>query len=144
MERNTYDFETDGWWTINRIVHSANPKAVIAFSFGGDEQGCLCKGVDDFTGGDTWSKQDLSRLTPARLPAREGLLWHGKIYCGNVYHGQGDANQFTDRELIDWIQTCNKEGGVCTLDWPIEPRTGLLTDFGFAQLKRVAHAVNGE
>jgi len=143
MQRNTYDFDTDGWWTIDRIVHSANPKAVIAFSFGGDEQGCLCKGVDDFTGGDTWSKQGLSRLTPAHLPAKDGLLWHGKIYCGNVYHGQGNADQFTDQELIDWIKTCNKQGGVCTLDWPIEPRTGLLKDFGFAQLKRVAHAVNG-
>jgi hypothetical protein len=128
---------------IEAIVHSANPRAVIAFSFGSDEQGCLCKGVDDFTGGDTWSKQDLSRLTPARLPAREGLLWHGKIYCGNVYHGQGDANQFSDRELIDWINTCNKQGGVCTLDWPFDPKTGLLKDFGFAQLKRIARAVKG-
>jgi hypothetical protein len=32
-------------------------------------------------------------------------LWHGKIYCGDVYHGQGDANQFSDQELIDWINT---------------------------------------
>lgn len=141
MERNTYDLETDGCGTIEAIVHAANPKAVIAFSFGGDEQGCLCKGVDDLTGGDTWSKQDLSRLTPARLPARGGLLWHGKIYCGNVYHGQGDANQFSDQELIDWINTCNRQGGVCTLDWPFDPKTGLLKDFGFAQLQRVARAV---
>jgi hypothetical protein len=34
-----------------RHVHSANPTAVIVFSFGGDEQGCLCKDVDDFAGG---------------------------------------------------------------------------------------------
>jgi hypothetical protein len=143
MERNTYDFETDGWRTIDKIVHTANPRAVLAFSFGSDEQACLCKGVDDFTGGDTWSRQDLTRLTPARLPAREALLWHGKIYCGNIYHGQGDANQFTDQELIDWINTCNQQGGVCTLDWPIEPATGLLKGFGFAQLKRVGRAVKG-
>lgn len=144
LERNTYDFQTDGWQTIGRIVHSVNASAVIAFSFGGNEQGCVCKGVDDFTGGDTWSKQDLGRLTPARLPAQAGILWHGKIYCGNVYHGQGDANQFTDRQLIDWINTCNRQGGLCTLDWPIEPRTGLLKDFGFAQLRRVARAVKGD
>ena len=144
MERNTYDFPTDGCRTIDHIVHATNPKAVIAFSFGSDEQACLCKGVDDFTAGDTWSRQDLSRLTPALRPAREGLLWHGKIYCGNVYHGQGDANQFSDQELIDWIKTCNQQGGVCTLDWPIEPGTGLLKDFGFAQLRRVALAVKGQ
>ena len=68
------------------------------------------QGVDDYTGGDTWSKQDLQRLTPQHLPAQGGLLWHGKIYCGNVYHGQGDANQFSDQELIDWINTCNAPG----------------------------------
>ncbi len=78
------------------------------------------------------------------MPAQEGLLWHGKIYCGNIYHGQGDANQFTDQELIDWINTCNRQGGVCTLDWPFEPRTGLLKDFGFAQLKRVSQAVKSD
>jgi hypothetical protein len=68
-------------------------------------------------------------------------LWHGKIYCGNVYHGLGDANQFSDQELIDWINTCNRQGGVCTLDWPLDPRTGLIKDFGFAQLKRIARVV---
>ena len=142
VERDTY--EPDGWRTIGAIVHHANPKAVIAFSFGGDEQGSLCKGVDDFTDGDTWSRQDLVHLTAAHLPAHDGLLWHGKIYCGNVYHGQGDSNQYTDQQLIDWIKTCNRQGGVCTLDWPIQPATGLLKDFGFSQLKRVAGAVNGD
>src|SRR5205085_10754448 len=86
-----------------------NPNGVIAFSYGGDEQACISEGVDDFTGGDTWSKQDLPRLTPARQPAPPGILWHGKIYCGNVYHGQGDACQFSDQELIDWIHTCNHQ-----------------------------------
>jgi hypothetical protein len=141
MEPDTYKAPPEDWWTIQSIVRSANPAAVIAFSYGGNEQACICKGVDDYTGGDTWSKQDLERLTPARLPAERGILWHGKIYCGNVYHGQGDANQFSDQELIDWIRTCNRQGGVCTLDWPFDPKTGLLKDFGFAQLKRVSQAV---
>ena len=44
-------------------------------------------------------------------------------------------------ELIRWITTCNAEGGVCTLDWPFDPKTGLLKDFGVAQLKRVSEAV---
>ncbi len=142
VERDTYDAETNNWQTIGAIVHAANPKAVIAFSWGHNEQACVCKGIDDYTGGDTWSKQDLAGLTPARLPAQEGILWHGKIYCGNIYHGQGDANQFSDAELIDWINTCNRQGGVCTLDWPFDPKTGLLKDFGIAQLKRVARAVS--
>lgn len=141
VERNTYQSAPDDWWAIHSIVHTGNPKAVIAFSYGGNEQACVCEGVDDYTGGDTWSKQDLKRLTPSRLPPQDALLWHGKIYCGNVYHGQGDANQFTDQELIEWINTCNRQGGVCTMDWPFDPHTGLLKDFGFAQLKRVAHAV---
>jgi len=143
MEPNTYKDEPHNWREINSIVHAANPKAVIAFSYGANEQACLCKGIDSFTGGDTWSRQDLKRLTPRQLPAQGGLLWHGKIYCGNVYHGLGDANQFTDEELIDWINTCNGQGGVCTLDWPFDPKTGLLKDFGMAQLKRIANAVKG-
>jgi Alpha-L-fucosidase len=141
MEPDTYEAKPDDWWTVESIVHSANPKAVIAFSSGPNEQACVRKGIDDYTGGDTWSKQDLKRLTPAQLPPQAGILWHGKIYCGNVYHGQGDRNQFTDQELIDWINTCNSQGGVCTLDWPFDPKTGQLKDFGFAQLKRVARAV---
>jgi len=138
MELDTYKDKPGDWETIDNIVHAANPKAVIAFSYGRNEQACIRNGIDDYTGGDTWSKQDLKRLTPTRLSAQNSILWHGKIYCGNVYHGMGDANQFTDQELIDWIRTCNGQGGVCTLDWPFDPKTGLLKEFGFAQLKRVA------
>jgi hypothetical protein len=144
MEPDTYQSKPNDWTTIQSVVHSANPNAVIAFSYGHNEQACIRKGIDDYTGGDTWSKQDLKRLTPAQLPAQDGLLWHGKIYCGNVYHGQGNSNQFADQELIDWITTCNAQGGICTLDWPFDPKTGLLKDFGMAQLKRVARAVKRE
>ena len=144
MEPDSYKDSPCDWATIESIVHRANPRAVIAFSYGGNEQACIRKGIDDFTGGDTWSKQDLTRLTPRSLPAQEGILWHGKIYCGDVYHGQGDANQFRDQELIDWIRTCNRQGGVCTLDWPLDPGTGRIKDFGFAQLERIARAVKGE
>jgi len=144
MGLNTYKVRPDDWGTIESIVHCTNPKAIIAFSYGANEQACVCKGVDDYTGGDTWSKQDLERFTPQQLPPQEGILWHGKIYCGNVYHGQGNANQFSDQELIDWIHTCNSQGGVCTLDWPFDPKTGLLKDFGMAQLKRVGRAMKGD
>jgi hypothetical protein len=143
MELDSYAERPHDWWAIDALVRQANPRAVIAFSYGGNEQACIRKGIDDFTAGDTWSKQDLTRLTPRHLPAQAGILWHGKIYCGNVYHGLGDANQFSDQELIDWVNTCNSQGGVCTLDWPFDPRTGLLKDFGMAQVKRVASAVHG-
>jgi hypothetical protein len=144
IQLDTYQAEPDGWAAIDSIVHSANPTAVIAFSYGANEQACIKKGIDDYTAGDTWSKQVLERLTPNRLPPQEGILWHGKIYCGNVYHGQGDANQFSDRELIDWIKISNRQGGVCTLDWPFDPKTGRLKDFGITQLKRIAQAVKSE
>lgn len=140
---NTYREQPDDFRAIEAVIHAANPKAVIAFSWGRDRQACLCEGVDDFTSGDSYKKQDLTKLTPKGMPAKGGILWHGKIYCGNIYHGQGDANQFSDLELIDWINTCNQQRGVCTLDWPFDPRTGLLNDFGFAQLKRIARAVKG-
>ena len=141
VELNSYRDEPGDWFTIASIVRAANPQSVIAFSYGSNEQACICVGVDNYTGGDTWSKQDLERLTPKHKPAQPGVLWHGKIYCGNVYHGQGTANQYTDDQLIKWIRTCNGEGGICTLDWPFDPKTGLLKDFGFEQLKRVSEAV---
>ncbi|MFC1716795.1 hypothetical protein ACFL6S_24215 [Candidatus Poribacteria bacterium] len=143
VQRNTYQDGPDDWWKINSIVRTANPEAVIAFSYGGNEFGCIKSGIDDYTAGDTWSKQDLDRLTPEILPPEDGILWHGKIYCGNVYHGQGDANQFTDQELIDWIETCNRQGGVCTLDWPFDPKTGLIKDFGMKQMVNIRNAVKG-
>lgn len=141
IELDTYKAESDNWQSIYSIVHEANPKAVIAFSYGRNEQACICEGIDNYTGGDTWSKEDLNRLTPKQLPPQGGILWHSKIYCGNVYHGMGNANQFTDQELIDWISTCNQQGGVCTVDWPIDPQTGLLKEFGCEQLKRIARAI---
>jgi hypothetical protein len=141
VDLGSYKNKPNDWWAINSIVHSANPKAVIAFSYGANEQACLCRGIDDYTAGDTWSPRDLNRFTPRILPPQDTLLWQGKIYCGNIYHGQGDGNQFTDQELINWIKACNSQGGVCTLDWPFDPRTGLLKDFGISQLKRVARAV---
>lgn len=141
MQPDSYNGKPHDWSLIDTIVHRANPRAVIAFSYGGNEQACLKPGIDDFNGGDTWSKQQLSRLTPRHRPVQGGILWHGKIYCGNVYHGQGNSNQFPDQELIDWIKTCNGQGGVCTLDWPIDPRTGLIKEFGYQQLKKIAAAV---
>jgi hypothetical protein len=144
VELDSYRDGPCDWGTVGTIVRGANPAAVIAFSYGGNEQACIRDGVDDFTGGDTWSKQDLARLTPRQKPARGGILWHGKIYCGDVYHGQGTANQFSDEELVTWIKACRSEGGVCTLDWPFEPTTGLVRDFGFEQMKRVGRAVSGE
>jgi len=140
---NTYREKPDDFWAIETVVHAANPKGVIAFSWGRDRQACLCEGVDDLTSGDSYKKQDLTKLTPKGMPAKGNIMWHGKIYCGNIYHGQGDANQFSDQELIDWINTCNQQGGICTLDWPFDPKTGLIKDFGFAQLKRIAQGVKG-
>jgi len=144
VEPTSYSAQPNDWSELNTVVHSANPKAVIAFSWGANEQACVCQGIDDYTAGDTWSKQDLKRLTPKTLPPQDGVLWHGKIYCGNVYHGQGDSNQFADQELIEWIDTCHNQGGVCTLDWPFDPKTGVLKDFAFAQLKRIARAVKSD
>jgi hypothetical protein len=141
MEISTYKEGKNDLSNINSIVHKVNPKAVIAFSYGPDEFGCVQQGIDDYTGGDTWSKQDLKKLTPKNYPAKGGILWHGKIYCGNVYHGQGNANQFTDQELIDWINTCNQQGGICTLDWPFDPKTGLIKDFGLKQMINIGNAV---
>lgn len=138
---DSYRQQPHDWWEIKSVVRSANPVSLMAFSWGRNRQACMCQGVDDFTSGDSYKKQDLRRLTPQGMPAEGGLFWHGKIYCGNVYHGQGDANQFSDQELIDWISTCNRQGGVCTLDWPFDPETGLIKPFGMAQMKRIAEAV---
>jgi hypothetical protein len=53
----------------------------------------------------------------------------------------GDYNQFTDKELIDWINTSNQQGGVCTLDWPFDPKTGLIKDFGIEQMINIKNAI---
>ena len=147
MNPDSYRNSPYDWAAINSTVHNANPKAVIAFSYGRNEQACLVKGIDDFTGGDVWTgnkilnKQELKNLTPAYLPPENGILWHCKIYCGNIYHGQGDKNEFSDQELADWIKTCNSQGGVCTLDWPLDPKTGLIKDFGFKQMKNISNSI---
>ena len=60
VELNSYREQPDDWSTIGSIVRGANPRVVIAFSFGGDEHACIRPGVDDYTAGDTWSKQGTS------------------------------------------------------------------------------------
>jgi hypothetical protein len=65
---------------------------------------CLRRGPrnrEDFTGADTWRKQDLQRLIPP----------------------------FTYQELIDWISTCNAEGGVCTSARAGSGATGQIPSF---------------
>jgi hypothetical protein len=141
MEISSYNEAPYDMSVINSIVHNDNPKAVIAFSYGPREFGSIFPGIDNYTGGDTWSKQDLVKLTPKNTPADKGILWHGKIYCGNVYHGMGNSNQFSDQELITWIKTCNSQGGICTLDWPFDPKTGLIKDFGIRQMINIGNAI---
>ena|ERR1035437_3934272 len=141
MEPDSYSESPNDWSTITSIIRKANPKAVIAFSHTENSFECVKPGIDDFTSGDTSSKQDLTRLTPKLRPVQGGILWHGKIYCGNVYHGLGDANQYTDQELINWIKTCNSQGGVVTLDWPCDPKTGLIKDFGMKQMIKIGNVV---
>lgn len=141
MEPDSYSEKPDDWTTLTSIVKNANPKAVIAMSHGGNEFECVKPGIDDYTAGDTWSRQDLSVLTPRLKPVSGNILWHGKIYCGDIYHGQGNANMFSDKELIDWIKSCNEQGGVCTLDWPFDPKTGLIKDFGLKQMISISKAL---
>lgn len=141
MQDNAYSEEPYDWWTIKSIVHNANPKAVIAFSHGRNNYSPVMQGIDNYTGGDTWSKQNLTELTPEHWPPKNDILWHAKIYCGNIYHGQGDDNQFGNQELVDWIKTCNKQGGICTLDWPFNPETGLIKDFGMKQMIAIKNKV---
>jgi hypothetical protein len=133
------EMTAQGW---NRFVDGFDVQG-FADQMAAGQAGWVLFCLDDLTSGDSCTKQDLTRLTPKNMPAQGGILWQGKIYCGNVYHGHGDANRFSDQELIDWINTCNRQGGVCTLDWPLDPQTGLLQDFGIAQLKRIARAVKG-
>ena len=38
MGPETYQGEPNDWRAIDSVVHAANPKAVIAFSYGGNEQ----------------------------------------------------------------------------------------------------------
>ena len=59
IEPDTYRDGPDDWWKINSIVRTANPSAVIAFSHGSNEFERVVSGIDDYTAGDTWSKQDL-------------------------------------------------------------------------------------
>jgi len=143
METNTYSGSPNNWQTLDSIVHHGNPHAGIAFSYGPNEQACVAPGVDDYTGGDTWSPVDLTHFTPSWKPAQNNILWHGKIYCGNIYHGLGTANQYSDQQLITWIKTVSTQGGVCTLDWPFDTSNGHIKNFGIQQMINVGIGVKG-
>ena len=107
MEPDTYRAQPGDWRAIHSIVHRAIPRP-LSPSVAAPTSKPVSQGDRRLTravipgASRTWPSD------AARLPPQEGILWHGKIYCGNVYHGKGDTNQFTDRELIDWIKTCNQ------------------------------------
>jgi hypothetical protein len=133
----------NGHGKLASIVYKANPESVIAFNFSDNVFGSLFKGVDNYTSGDQWSPLplDLANLTPKTRPVTGDILWCGKIYCGNIYHGLGNANRYPDETLVGWIKTCNIQGGVCTLDWPFDPKTGLIKDFALKQMIRIGKGV---
>jgi hypothetical protein len=119
---------------------SANPNAVITFSENQPEDN-VAPGIEDYAPGDTYTHLVLPNYTPNTLPGAPGQQWHLKMFCGNVYHGLGDSNYYSDADLINWVTTVNSQGGVATMDWPFIPQTGLLKDFGIAQLQRVGQGI---
>lgn len=132
-----------GYEKLASIIYKANPESAVAFNFSDNVFGRLFPGVDNYTSGDQWSPSplDLANLTPKIHPVTGDILWCGKIYCGDIYHGLGNSNRYTDDYLINWIKTCNSQGGVCILDWPFDPKTGLIKDFGVKQIINIGKKV---
>jgi hypothetical protein len=54
---DSYREQPYDWWAIKSVVDAANPQGVIAFSWGRNRQACMCKGVDDFTSGDSYKSR---------------------------------------------------------------------------------------
>lgn len=58
---------------------------------------------------------------------------------------KGFADQMADALAVRDVKLICYYAGMngYTLDWPCDPKTGLIKDFGSAQLKRIAQAVKG-
>ena len=75
IELDTYKDVPDDWWKINSIVRAANPRAVIAFSYGSNEFGCVKSGIDDYTAGDMAESAVLCFMVGKNDKNRYGWDW---------------------------------------------------------------------
>lgn len=132
---------------LAELVRSGNPESVITFNIGGSKNAFKRRSVvQDYTAGDVYYNAGnkkhggLSPFTPEKVLAEGGILWHAKPFIGNVYYGIGTDLSYSNETVIDWLRTIIGQGGVATLDYPFDPETGLIKDFGMDQLK----AIEGE
>ena len=58
LELDSYREPPDDWSAVGKIVRAANPNAVIAFSYGGNEEACVRNGVDDFAAAEVPMRRD--------------------------------------------------------------------------------------
>lgn len=127
------------WNTWAAAARAGNPDSLLAFNPGASIEHAFNRLTDqqDYTAGE----QTNFGATPESNPAEGGLQWHFLSYVGSRW-GRADGPRESDRRLIDYIRTVNRQGGVVTLDVHCSA-DGTIYEPHLAQLAAVREAIRG-
>ena len=104
------------WTTWAAACRAGNPQSILAFNPGTK----LPKAFQALTEQQDYTAGEQNKLgsTPQTNPSPKGVQWHLLTYLGS-YWGKAKpegASRFTDKEIIEFIQMVNEQGGVVSLD----------------------------
>lgn len=134
-----YTNPVDGVANLNALMaaaRSGNPNSIVAANPSSGKYNILSDQQDYIAGEDTVFDKYPTMPAPGKTANQ---AWHTMSFLGS-YWGEGSANRYSNQQLIDYIKTVNKGGGVVTMDVAVTP-TGHISQAQIAQVAAVKAAV---
>jgi len=143
---NAISENNDGPGNLSAFIaatKSGNPSAIVACNPGADNYSARSANQDYIAGEagqytTPYAKFNIYPSSPFVLHGGKNMLWHTLSYLG--YWWGEPSLKYVDEELISYISSVNRLGGVVTMDVSVNA-AGQIADLQFEQLKRIKSAL---
>lgn len=142
-----YKSKIKGWWVdgaypflgyndtlltkLRTALKAGNKQAIIAFNQAPKDSVSFYTSLDDYTAGEMYH---IHSLPHGRFI--KGVQWHAMTFLGKDWGEPG--SRYDEDQLKNYLQECNKRGGVVTFDISLM-RNGSLDEQQKALLKKVKY-----